>query len=199
MSFISRFLNVFRPKALERELDDELRFHLEERAASNLQRGMTSAQADSAARHQFGEIARVKEDMREVRMMNRKVVGAFALGVTLGVAGAILPRAPLFHPSPYKIYHVGEDGISSPAMVHEVKPKYTTEAMQAKITGTVVMECVVQPDGTCYPVRVIKPLDPGLDVEAVNALQAWRFEPGKLAGKPVPVLVTIEMSFTLRS
>ena len=40
MSFISRFLNVFRPKALERELDDEVRFHLEERAASNLQRGM---------------------------------------------------------------------------------------------------------------------------------------------------------------
>src|SRR6186997_2273628 len=94
MSFISRVLNVFRPKALERELDDEVRFHLEERAASNLQRGMTPAQADSAARHQFGEIARMKEGMREVRMMNRKVVGAFALGVTLGVAAMGLMGRP---------------------------------------------------------------------------------------------------------
>ena len=132
-------------------------------------------------------------------MMNRKVIGAFALGVTLGVAVATLPRAEIFHPNPYEFYRVGQEGISSPVVLHEVKPTYTAEAMQAKIAGTVVLECVVMPNGACFPVRVIKPLDPGLDLEAVNALQAWRFQPGKRQGKPVPVLVTIEMAFTLRS
>jgi hypothetical protein len=33
----------------------------------------------------------------------------------------------------------------------------------------------------------------------MHALESWRFEPGKRQGKPVPVLVTIEMAFTLRS
>jgi len=41
-------------------------------------------------------------------------------------------------------------------------------------------------------------LDAGLDQEAIKAVKQWRFEPGTKDGKPVPVLMTIEMTFTLR-
>ena len=85
-----------------------------------------------------------------------------------------------------------------PVLLREVKPKYTAEAMHAKIAGTVIMECIVQPNGTCEDVYVTKPLDPGLDREAINSLQAWRFQPGQHFGKPVPVLVTVDITFTLR-
>ena len=38
----------------------------------------------------------------------------------------------------------------------------------------------------------------GLDNEAVKAARQWRFKPGTRLGQPVPVLVTIELSFALR-
>jgi len=213
MSLLTRFLNVFRPKALERELDDEVRFHLEERAAENIRRGMKMPEAESTAREQFGEIARVKHEMREVRMVSRRVVGAFALGAVLGgltvavmthsgLTMTIRPSAPAsmgaLAEAP-EFYRQGQDGIISPVVLRDVKPKYTLEALRSKVTGTVVMECIVVTTGACVDVRVKQPLEPGLDRVAVNALQAWRFQPGKRQGKPVPVLVTVEMSFTLRS
>jgi TonB family protein len=49
-------------------------------------------------------------------------------------------------------------------------------------------------------VEVVRSLDAtfGLDQEAIKAVRQWRFEPGKKGGQPVPVLVTIEITFTLR-
>jgi hypothetical protein len=38
----------------------------------------------------------------------------------------------------------------------------------------------------------------GLDREAIEAATQWLFRPGTKDGKPMPVEVDIEMSFTLR-
>jgi hypothetical protein len=48
--------------------------------------------------------------------------------------------------------------------------------------------------------RVLRSLDTrhGLEREAIRVCQAWVFEPAQLHGSPVPLLVTIEMSFTLK-
>jgi TonB family protein len=91
-------------------------------------------------------------------------------------------------------------GIQLPTVLYEKKPEYTADAMRAKIQGTVVLDCVVLPDGTIGEVEVVRSLDPtfGLDQEAVKAAKLWRFTPGRRQGKPVPVLVTIELTFTLR-
>ncbi|MEW6319836.1 MAG: energy transducer TonB [Acidobacteriota bacterium] len=91
-------------------------------------------------------------------------------------------------------------GITVPRVVREVKPQYTADAMRAKVQGTVWVECIVLPDGTVGDVRVTRSLDPvfGLDQEAVRAAREWRFIPGTKDGEPVPVIVTIELTFTLR-
>ena len=96
-----------------------------------------------------------------------------------------------------RVYKPG-DGVSAPILVKEVKPQYTADAMRAKAQGAVTLECVVQPDGAVGEVRVTKALDPGLDQEAIRAVKQWRFKPGTKDGKPVPVLVTLELTFTLR-
>ena len=85
-------------------------------------------------------------------------------------------------------------------MVTEKKPDYTEEAQDAKIQGTVLLDCVVLPDGTVGDVEVVRSLDSvlGLDTQAALALKQWTFEPGLKAGVPVPVQVHVEMSFTLR-
>jgi TonB family protein len=97
------------------------------------------------------------------------------------------------------VYRPG-NGVTVPVLVREVKPAYTAEAMRAKVQGTVLVECVVQPDGSVGSVQILKSLDStfGLDQEAIKAAKQWRFRPGLRQGEPVPVLITIELSFTLR-
>jgi len=87
-----------------------------------------------------------------------------------------------------------------PELLREVKPDYTADAMRAKMQGVVLLECVVRPDGTVGDLRIVKSLDKtfGLDEQAIKAAKQWRFSPGRRLGEPVPVLVTIELTFTLR-
>jgi TonB family protein len=91
-------------------------------------------------------------------------------------------------------------GITLPSVLREVKPAYTADAMRAKVQGSVWLECIVMPDGSVGDVRVTRSLDPifGLDQEAIKAAKQWRFKPGMRQGEPVPVIITIELTFTLR-
>jgi protein TonB len=97
------------------------------------------------------------------------------------------------------VYQPG-NGVTLPKVQHEERPAYTSDAMRAKVQGTVLLQCVVRPDGTVGDVQVVRSLDPtfGLDQQAVNAARRWRFFPGTRLGEPVSVLVTIELTFTLR-
>jgi periplasmic protein TonB len=63
----------------------------------------------------------------------------------------------------------------------------------------VLLEAVVKTDGTVDDVKVLRSLDAkfGLDQEAIKAAKLWRFQPGTRQGEPVPVVVTMELSFTL--
>jgi TonB family protein len=92
------------------------------------------------------------------------------------------------------------NGVTQPTLVREVKPNYTADAMRAKIQGVVWLEAVVLQDGSVGQVRVTRSLDPtfGLDQEAERTVKKWVFRPGTRLGQPVPVLIEIEMSFTLR-
>jgi periplasmic protein TonB len=97
------------------------------------------------------------------------------------------------------VYRPG-NGVMPPKLLVEVKPSYTAEAMRAKIQGVVTLEAIVNPDGSVGSVQVIRSLDPtfGLDEEAKRTVRKWRFAPGTKLGQAVPVLVEIEMTFTLR-
>ncbi len=91
-------------------------------------------------------------------------------------------------------------GVEIPRVLREVKPQYTADAMRAKVQGVVELEAVVLPDGSVGEIQITRSLDHtfGLDSEAIKAVKQWRFAPGTRLGQPVPVLVTIELTFTLR-
>ncbi|MGH9140295.1 MAG: energy transducer TonB [Thermoanaerobaculia bacterium] len=81
-------------------------------------------------------------------------------------------------------------------MLSQVKPRYTTQALERKIQGSVWLDIVVTRDGRAGAVRVQRSLDPGgLDEEAIVAVRLWRFEPGRVGGRPVDVAVTVVMDF----
>ena len=96
------------------------------------------------------------------------------------------------------VYRPGGN-VTPPRLITQVKPKYTDAALAQKIQGTVVLQVVVKSDGRPGTIVVVRSLDPGgLDESAVAAAREWRFEPGRLAGTPVDVLVTLMLDFRIQ-
>lgn len=67
--------------------------------------------------------------------------------------------------------------------------KYTDEAKQAAVEGTVMLDLVVGADGRTRDIRVVSGLAHGLTQAAIEALRTCRFTPGERQGKPVAVRV----------
>jgi len=99
-----------------------------------------------------------------------------------------------------EVYAAGSGGVSNPALIHEVKPNYTGDAVRGKVQGIVIMEVTVLANGTVDPasIKITRSLEPGLDREATIAVRQWRFRPSQLLGRPVASRVVIELGFTLR-
>src|ERR1035438_8203814 len=66
-AFLLRLRSQFRQSALDRQLEEELRFHLGMEAEANKKRGMSSEDAWSAAQRTFGGTQQIKEIYRERR------------------------------------------------------------------------------------------------------------------------------------
>jgi TonB family protein len=94
------------------------------------------------------------------------------------------------------VFRVG-GGVSAPQLQYKVEPEYSEEARKAKYQGTVVLQVEVWEDGRAHNVRVIRSLGLGLDEKAIEAVQQWKFVPGKREGKDVRVAATIEVNFRL--
>jgi predicted permease len=62
-----RLRSAFRRNDVEQDLDDELRFHIEQQTAQNVARGMSAAAARAAALRAMGGVERQKDDIRDTR------------------------------------------------------------------------------------------------------------------------------------
>src|SRR5260370_16772250 len=65
-----RIRSLFRRNAVERELDQELRFHLENQILENISAGMTPEEARHTATRAFGGVEQFKEQCRDERPVN---------------------------------------------------------------------------------------------------------------------------------
>jgi TonB family protein len=97
------------------------------------------------------------------------------------------------------VYQPG-NGVTMPVALREVKPRYTSDAMRARLQGSVLLECVVRSDGSVGEVRIVRSLDSafGLDLEAIKAAREWRFRPSVRRGEPVASIIRIQLDFVLR-
>ena len=151
-------------------------------------------------RHSLSQrIALIAEE--EVMSRHRTLLCA-ALAFTLSGAAtmAAVTAFPLTAAEQATTVYRPGDGVTLPIVVHEVKPKYTAEAMERKIQGSVWLETVVLATGDIGDVIVTRSLDAeyGLDQQAIAATKQWKFRPGTKDGRPVAVWVTIELTLTLK-
>jgi TonB family protein len=78
------------------------------------------------------------------------------------------------------------------------EPKYTKEAIDAKVQGYVILQITVPLDGQPENIQIIKRLGYGLDEAAVEAVRRWTFEPAiGRDGAPVTNTTPVEVNFRL--
>jgi protein TonB len=87
--------------------------------------------------------------------------------------------------------------IKAPTKIQDVKPVYPPVAQEARVSGVVILEVRIEPDGSVSQARVLRSI-PLLDEAAVEAVMQWRFTPTLLNGQAIPVMMTVTVNFTLQ-
>jgi protein TonB len=85
-------------------------------------------------------------------------------------------------------------GVQQPVKIKDVPPVYPAIAKSARVSGTVVVEATIDTDGRVVDAHVVKSV-PLLDQAALDAVRQWEYRPSTVAGKPVPVVMTINVNF----
>ena len=84
----------------------------------------------------------------------------------------------------------------APKLARQTKPVYPVDAFIGKIQGVVRVEFVIDEAGRVAHAEVRESIGP-LDRAAVACVKEWRFTPGRLAGRAVPVLAAAPVSFKI--
>src|SRR5262245_60390547 len=86
--------------------------------------------------------------------------------------------------------------ITEPKLIKKVPPVYPPIAQTAGVTGVVIVELLVDFDGTVSDAKVLRSI-PLLDQAALDAVRQWVFTPTLLNGAPVQVVMTVTVNFSL--
>ena len=118
------------------------------------------------------------------------VEGGVPGGVVGGVVGG-LPEtaAPL---TPVRVGGV----VKEPTKIKDVKPEYPILARRAGMAGIVIIDAIIGVDGHVTDAKVLRGL-PMLDEAALAAVRQWAYTPTLLGGVPVPLEMTVTVSFRL--
>ena len=87
--------------------------------------------------------------------------------------------------------------VKAPLAIFTPDPVYSEEARIIKFQGTIIIELIVNSDGSVRDPQILQPLGAGLDDKAIAAASQWKFEPATRDGQPVPVALSIEVDFKL--
>ncbi len=115
-------------------------------------------------------------------------------GALAGAFGALTPEPP---PPANGMKRINIGGnVQSSKLVSQARPAYPPLAKQARISGVVKLQAVINADGTMKNLAVISG-HPLLIPAALEAVRQWVYAPTLLNGDPVEVLTQIDVNFTL--
>jgi TonB family protein len=96
----------------------------------------------------------------------------------------------------YKPVRIGGN-IKAPVKTRDVKPVYPPEAQASRVQGVVIIEAILDADGTVAAARVLRSI-PLLDQAALAAVRQWQFTPVLVNGTPHAVMMTTTVNFALQ-
>ena len=123
---------------------------------------------------------------------------------------AAIPATPTVAPAPTRAALVTEEprvkqgdlvelgpDVVPPQAIYNPKPTYPPLAVRQRVGGTVILEALVDENGSVQEVRVLRGVKPdlGLDNAAANAVRTWRFKPATKNGVNVKVRITEAIPF----
>ena len=85
--------------------------------------------------------------------------------------------------------------VQRPQILTHSSPQYPPAARKAKVEGTVIVESIIDRDGSITNARVLQNQSLGLGLSAVEAICGWRFKPATLKGDPVKVYYVLTVNF----
>jgi protein TonB len=89
-------------------------------------------------------------------------------------------------------------GMTAPTCIYCPDPRYTDEAREAKLQGSVLLQVMVGADGRAEQIRVVRGLGMGLDERATQIVQGWRFAPARDGSRhAIASWVTVEAVYRL--
>ena len=89
------------------------------------------------------------------------------------------------------------NGVTPPRILKSPDPEYSAAARNSRVMGSVVLWLVVNTKGLPEQIKVQKSLGYGLDRNALEAVKKWKFAPATKNGKPVAVIINVEVNFRL--
>jgi TonB family protein len=106
------------------------------------------------------------------------------------------PTAPAPDPTISPLLGVG-GRVLPPQATHMVDPQFSEQARAAKLSGIVLVNLIVDTNGMPRNVRVLRGVGMGLDEAAVESVKQYTFRPATMDGKPVAVLINVEVNFQI--
>ena len=89
-------------------------------------------------------------------------------------------------------------GVTPPKQTRNARPRYSPEALAARVQGTVRLEILIGTDGKVKDARILASASPLFDESAVDAVRRWEFTPALVNGVPTPIVLMAELDFNLR-
>ncbi len=113
------------------------------------------------------------------------------------VVVAVTPKLSSAVTSGGQIKTVGGE-VTRPKLLNRIEPSYPDKVRKEKVSGQVIIQAVIEKDGTVGRASVVRPVHPELDAAALEALRQWRYEPARQNGKPVAVYMTVTIDFRVK-
>jgi TonB family protein len=86
--------------------------------------------------------------------------------------------------------------VKPPVQTKKVNPVYPQAAQLERVAGLVILEVIIGTDGKVRDGRVMRSVA-FLDEAAIEAVRQWEYTPTEHDGKPVPVVMTVTVSFNM--
>ena len=95
-------------------------------------------------------------------------------------------------------YVPGIAGVTSPVVISRVEPVYPRVALNARMNGWVVLQCIIDKTGHIRDVQILHSSFGAFEQPAIDAVRQWVFSPGQLNGQPVDVIFELTVKFQVR-